>query len=65
MDEALMSMNQVARYIGVSRRSIERWIANETMPRSIVMKVGKLVRIRKSDLDEWLQSTNKGVKNDG
>lgn len=66
-EDGLMSIKEVAKHLSVSPRSVSRWIKNRIIPESIVMKVGngKLVRIRRSDLDTWLKTTNKEVKNDG
>lgn len=64
-EDGLMTMNAAAKYMSVSRRTVERWIKNGIIPGSIVKKIGKAVRIQRSDLDAWLGTTNKEVKNDG
>ena len=50
--DPLMSREVVAEYLGVNRVTLEKWAQLGTGP--VYIKVGRLVRYRKSDLDRWL-----------
>jgi excisionase family DNA binding protein len=50
---ALMTAEQVCAYLGgVSKRMVYRLSSSGRMPRKI--KLGRLARWRRSDLDEWI-----------
>lgn len=47
----ILTINQAADYLGVSRATIWTWRANHGLPHYIV---GQTVRIRRDELDRWL-----------
>lgn len=49
---ALLSVDDVAALLAVSTRTIRRMADGGQMPRPV--KLGSLVRWRRSDVDEWL-----------
>lgn len=52
MSIALLSPTDVATYLNVPVKTVYVWRANGTGPRGI--RVGKHVRYRLSDVDQWL-----------
>lgn len=56
--QQLYSQNDVAEQLGCSVRTLERYRVSGDGPRFV--KVGRLVRYRASDLDEWLAGRVRG-----
>jgi predicted DNA-binding transcriptional regulator AlpA len=54
----LATVNDLADYVGVPVQTIYEWNCRGTGPK--VLKVGRYVRYRWSDIDRWLDSTEKG-----
>ncbi|HEV3268435.1 MAG TPA: helix-turn-helix domain-containing protein [Acidimicrobiales bacterium] len=52
MENALLSPDQLAEYLGVPVSSVYRWNYIKSGPTA--MKVGRHVRYRKSDVEAWL-----------
>jgi excisionase family DNA binding protein len=50
--EVLMSKQEAANYLGVTKRKVERMIAYKEIE---YVKLGKLIRIRKSVLEEYVE----------
>ena len=47
------SMPEICKYLGISRDSALKWIANKGMP---AHKVGKKWKFRLSEIDAWVNS---------
>lgn len=52
MAEAWVSVDDVAKHLGVVRESIYRWIENRGLP---ARRVGRLWKFRLSEVDAWVQ----------
>jgi excisionase family DNA binding protein len=52
VENALLSPDQLAEYLGVPVSSVYRWNYIKSGPTA--MKVGRHVRYRKSDVEAWL-----------
>jgi len=50
--EKLLTPQEVADYLGVKKSTIYQWTHQEYIPH---VKLGKLVRFRLKDIDEWLE----------
>lgn len=50
--QALMSVQELADYVGVPRSTVYRWNYNGSGPR--FLRVGKYSRYRRADVDAWL-----------
>jgi len=50
--EDLYSVKQVAKHLGCSEAFLRRWLYQGRLPH---VKVGRLTRIRQSDLEAWLR----------
>ena len=48
-----LTVDDVARQLRVSRRTIERWIQREGLP---AVKVGRLVRVDPDALADWVKA---------
>lgn len=61
MSEKLMTPDELAEYLAVSKQTIRLWCHLGKIP---FLKAGHLVRFRKPDIDAWLstQSTQKKEK---
>jgi excisionase family DNA binding protein len=54
MNEEIMTLEEVARYLKVKPQTIYKWAQEETIPGT---KLGKEWRFRRSILDEWIDSS--------
>ena len=55
--EALMSLPDVARYLGMRERTIYEWAQAGRLP---AFKLGVTWRFRRSDIDAWLETQRSG-----
>lgn len=53
-DQQLMTLPDVAEYLGVPLQTLYAWRSRGDAPRGI--KVGKHVRVRRSELERWLEA---------
>lgn len=59
-NEKFLTTNEVAEILRVHQRTVQRWISSNRLK---AIKVGpKVLRVRKQDLDEFLESQNQGNK---
>ena len=54
---ALMSLPQVARYLGMKERTIYNWVQTGKIP---AFKLGSTWRFRRSEIDAWLETQRFG-----
>lgn len=52
-----LTIDEAAALVGVTGRTIDRWIKAGTLP---VVRQGGIVRIRRAALDEWLRARETG-----
>lgn len=52
-EDRWLSVEEIARYLGVSKESIYRWLDRGTIPSH---RVGKLWRFKPSEVDAWVLS---------
>ena len=55
-NDSLLTQEQAAEILGVSPGTLEVWRSAKRYPGLIYVKVGRLVRYRRSDLLAWLES---------
>lgn len=53
MDDRWLSVDEIAKYLGVSRDSIYNWITKNSIP---AHKVGRLWKFKKDEVDKWVKS---------
>ena len=53
--EAWVDAEQVAAHLGVQKHSIYRWIDEKGFPAN---RVGRLLRFKLSEVDEWVRQGN-------
>ena len=53
----LMSIPQVAKYLGMTERTIYMWAQDEKIP---AYKLGGMWKFKKSSIDEWVESCRVG-----
>ncbi len=51
--ERWMSLEEIAKHLGVSKDTIRAWIKKETIP---YHKVGRQYKFRLSEVDDWVES---------
>lgn len=51
MDDRWRSVQEIAKYLGVSTDSVYRWVEQRGLP---VHRVGRLLRFKCSEVDEWV-----------
>lgn len=54
----LLTIKEVALYLGIPESTLYFWIETGQMPH---YRLGRLVRLKKEDVDAWLQSNRKEV----
>lgn len=59
-NDKLLTTNQTAEYLGVGKETLSVWRATKRYNITYI-KVGKLIKYRKSDLDRWLDERTCGV----
>ena len=52
MDDKLLTLNDLADYLSVSRRTVYRLMKGESMP---AYRLGSHLRFRRGEIDEWLE----------
>jgi excisionase family DNA binding protein len=58
--DELLTRQQVADYLKVQRCTLEQWASTGREDGPPYIKVGRLVRYRREDLDRWLDSRREG-----
>ena len=48
----LLSTEETADFLGISKNTLYEWIVQKRIPH---LKVGRLVKFRREELDEWLK----------
>ena len=56
MDDRWRSVQEIAKYLGVSTDSVYRWVEQRGLP---VHRVGRLLRFKCSEVDEWVQGQDR------
>jgi predicted DNA-binding transcriptional regulator AlpA len=56
--QTILDQKRVASLLGISTRTLERYRVSGTGPRYV--KLGKLVRYLKTDIDAWIQQNLSG-----
>jgi excisionase family DNA binding protein len=57
VSEPWVSVDEVARHLGVVRESVYRWIERRSLP---AHKVGKLWKFKLSEVDAWVRTGGAG-----
>ena len=52
MESPLMSLEELAKYIGVSNTTVYRYLKQKKLP---AIKIGRLWKFRKEKIDTWLE----------
>lgn len=53
IEDRYYSMSEICKYLGISRDTALRWIANKNMP---AHKIGKNWKFKVSEIDEWVNN---------
>lgn len=60
-EDPWLSVEEIARYVGVSGDTIYRWIDKHDMP---AHKVGRFWKFKRSEVDEWVKAGGAADKSD-
>lgn len=60
--EAWVSVDDVARHLGVAKDSVYRWIERRHLP---AHKIGRLWKFRLSEVDAWVEAGGAAEERDG
>jgi len=64
MEERWLTVDDICKYLSVTKDTIYKWIDNKNMPAS---KVGRKWMFQKSEIDEWIKigkaADEKGTNN--
>ena len=52
MENSLISLKELAKYIGVSKATIYRYVKRKKIP---AIKIGRLWKFRREGIDKWLK----------
>lgn len=52
MESPLLNITEAAGILGVSRKTLYRWIGSRYIP---FIRIGRLIRFRERDLEEWVE----------
>ena len=53
MDDRWFSVEEIAAYLGVKKDTVYKWVRLKGMP---AHKVGRLVKLRREEVDDWVKS---------
>jgi len=53
MEDRWLSVEEMAKYLGISNDTVYRWIDRHNMPSH---RMGRLWKFRKEEVDEWVKS---------
>jgi len=59
MEDRWFSVEDIARYLGIKRDTVYKWIDRKNMP---AHKVGRLWKFRKAEIDSWVVSGRSGAR---
>ena len=62
VEDRWLSVDEIARYLGVKRDTVYKWIDRKRMP---AHKVGRLWKFRRQAVDEWVHSGRGGRRPTG
>ena len=54
--ETYLSIEGVAKYLGIAEKTVRKWVLNREIP---YHKIMKLIRFRVSEIEEWINSSGK------
>ena len=57
--ETYLSIEGLAKYLGVAEKTIRKWVLNEDIPFHKIMKV---IRFRLSEIERWIETSGKFPK---
>ena len=57
--KAIMDIYEISEYLSVSRNTVYSWISCKKIP---YMKLGRLVRFNRQDIDTWMQENKVEVR---
>jgi excisionase family DNA binding protein len=52
-DDRWLSVDEIAKYLGISRDTVYTWIANKQLPGH---RVGRLWKFKRAEVDEWVRA---------
>lgn len=62
-DDRWIGIDEASHYLGVNKDTIRNWIKRDTgIP---AHKIGKLWKLKKSELDEWIKSGHAAIDDHG
>lgn len=61
-EEGWVDIVEVAAHLRVNKESIYRWVDSKGLP---ARKVGRLLRFKLSQVDEWVESSSEEMTNSG
>lgn len=50
--DGLMRIEEAAEYLGFAKQTLRNWVSDGRIP---YVKIGRSVRFRRSELDEWVE----------
>lgn len=53
MDNRWLSVDEISRYLGITRFTVYKWVKRLGLPSH---KVGRLLKFRKSEIDDWVRT---------
>ena len=54
--ETYLSIEGVAKYLGIAEKTVRKWVLNREIPYRKIMKV---IRFRVSEIEEWINTSGK------
>jgi len=60
MEDRWLSVDEIARYLGVRRDTVYRWIDRHSMP---AHKIGRLWKFKKEQIDAWVEDGGAADRN--
>lgn len=61
MDDRWLSVEEIAKHLGIARDTVYRWIESKALP---AHKIGRFWKFKKDEVDEWVRS-GRAIDDDG
>ena len=62
VDKGILTTQEAAQYLSIKEETLRRWAAAKAIP---VVRLNRLLRFRRSALDEWLAEREQAVEPPG
>jgi excisionase family DNA binding protein len=60
--ETYLSIEGLAKYLGIAEKTVRKWVLNHDIPYHKIMKI---IRFRVSEIEQWIEASGKNPQGNG